>query len=724
MFAAHIKKVGEEKQIHTVADHSLETAKYAAETLAPVGLAQTGRAAGLIHDCGKYTEAFQKYLSNAADENPDRKGSVIHTFACVRYLIEEHHSQDKVSSISDITSELIAYAAGAHHGQFDCFDKYGENGFEHRVIKDSETSKEAINNFFTEFISREEYSDLLKASEKEIELILSKCKNLGKKNDERMYYISLTVRLLLSAVINGDRRSTAEFLNDTVFPDFVDTTTLWERCLNHTEDKLENLNSDSQKKTKRAELINKARAEISSKCRKFAENMPGIYRLNVPTGGGKTLSSLRFALAHAKAYGKSRIIFTSPLLSILDQNAKVIREYIGDDNIVLEHHSNVVIDDNIDEQNRYDLLSESWDSPVIITTLVQLLNTLFEDRNSSVRRFRSLINSIIVIDEVQTVPVNLLTHFNLACNYLAEICGATIVLCSATQPCLESVEHSLIIKDGADIVPFDENLWKPFRRTKIINAGRMKLDEIPEFALQKLSDTQSLLIVCNKKSQAEQLWLLLKNNDFNCFHLSASMCMEHRKDTLDRIYYSLKIGKETGEKTVVISTQVIEAGVDISFGCVIRLCAGMDSVIQAAGRCNRNGEKEGEAPVYIVLCSDENLNRLQDIKDAQDASVDLLTEFKYNTGRYSDNLSSDKAINYYYRRLYEKKRGFMDIKVNGYPSMFNLLSLNDCYYKFAEDKDKKVSKKYKLRSASKTAGKIFTVFDSVTYDCIVPYKED
>lgn len=710
IFAAHIKKDG---QIHTVADHSLETAEYAYETLTPVGLAHTGRAAGLIHDCGKYTKAFQKYLSNAAEGNPDKVGSVIHTFACVRYLIEEHHSQDKVSSMSDIASELIAYAAGAHHGQFDCFDKNGENGFEHRVTKDSETSKEAINNFFSEFISREEYSDILKAAEKEIELILSKCKNLGKKNDERMYYISLTARLLLSAVINGDRRSTAEFMNGTVFPEFGDMVELWNKCLKHTENKISEFKSDSP--------INLSRADISLKCRKFAENTPGIYRLNVPTGGGKTLSSLRFALAHAKTHGKSCIIFTSPLLSILDQNAKVIREYIGDDNIVLEHHSNVVIDDNTDEQNRYDLLSESWDSPVIITTLVQLLNTLFEGRNSSVRRFRSLINSVIVIDEVQTVPINLLTHFNLACNYLAEICGATIVLCSATQPCLESVEHSLIVKDGADIVPFDENLWKPFRRTKIIDAGSMKLDEISEFALQKLSDVQSLLIVCNKKSQAEQLWLSLKDNDFNCFHLSASMCMEHRKKTLREINQSLKDGKETGIKTVVVSTQVIEAGVDISFGCVIRLCAGMDSVIQAAGRCNRNGETKGEAPVYVVLCLDEKLLHLDEIKDARDASVELLVEFRKDTERFSEDLSSDKAISYFYRRLYDgKKSGFMDFNVKGYPSMFKLLSNNSDYFNLAKEK---IKYKYYLKKAMKTAGQIFTVFDSGTYDCIVPYKD-
>jgi len=724
MFAAHINKVDGAKHIHTATDHCLDTAKYAAEALAPAGLAETGWAAGLIHDCGKFTGAFQKYISDAADDKPVRVGSVIHTFACVKHLIGEHHSQDGITSasvMSDIVSELIAFAAGAHHGQFDCFDKNGDSGFEHRMTTDTATSKEAIGNFFSEFISREEYSALLKSAENEISRIIGKFKSLGKNGDERMYYLSLTARLLLSAVINGDRRSTAEFMNGTEFPDFGDINELWERCLKHTEDEISKLNSDSSKKSEREKMINAARAKISSKCRQFAENAPGIYRLNVPTGGGKTLSSLRFALAHAKAHGKSRVIFTSPLLSILDQNAKVIRQYIGDDSIVLEHHSNVVIDDSEDEMNRYDLLSESWDSPVIITTLVQLLNTLFEGRGSSIRRFRSLINSIIVIDEVQSVPINLLTHFNLACNYLAEICGATIVLCSATQPCLETVEHSLKIKDGTDIVPFDEKLWQPFRRTKITDAGSMKLDEIPDFALQRLSDVKSLLIVCNKKSQAEQLWLSLSGKDFDCFHLSASMCMEHRKDTLAEIYQSLKKGKETGEKTVVVSTQVIEAGVDISFGCVIRLCAGMDSVIQSAGRCNRNGEIEGEAPVYIVLCLDETLTRLQDIKDAKDASLELLAEYRNDAERYSGDLSSDKAIEYYYSRLYKnKKSGHMDFNVKGCPSMFKLLATNGDYFQLAS---KRLQQKYYLKKASKTAGEIFTVFDSGTYDCIVPYKD-
>ena len=189
--------------------------------------------------------------------------------------------------------------------------------------------------------------------------------------------------------------------------------------------------------------IQSARRIISQQCRQAADSTVGIYRLNVPTGAGKTLSALRFALAHSKAHGKSRIIFTSPLLSILEQNASVIREYVGDDGMILEHHSNVIQpEEDSEELDKAELLMETWDSsPIIITTLVQLLNTMFSGKTSCIRRFHALCDCTIIIDEMQTVPSNLLTLFHLTISFLAKACNTTIVLCSATQPCAEAANH-------------------------------------------------------------------------------------------------------------------------------------------------------------------------------------------------------------------------------------------------------------------------------------------
>lgn len=267
--------------------------------------------------------------------------------------------------------------------------------------------------------------------------------------------------------------------------------------------------------------IEQARRTISSQCRQAAERPGGVFRLSVPTSGGKTLSSLRFAPAHARQFQKQRIIFTSPLLSILDQNAKEIRKYIQDDSLILEHHSNLVCaNENGQQLDERELLIETWEAPVIITTLVQLLNTLFSGTTTCIRRFHSLCSSVIVIDEVQTVPSKMLSLFSLAINFLAKICKATVVLCSATQPCTEQIGHP-IHGPILEIIPYDINRWNIFQRTDIQSIGTRSLKQIADFALEKLEYVDSLLLVCNTKAEAKSLYRLLKNEGFILFSLSA-----------------------------------------------------------------------------------------------------------------------------------------------------------------------------------------------------------
>lgn len=714
MFTAHIRR---DKVHQSCTEHSVKAALYASEALLPVGLKEAGFTAGILHDAGKFSDEFNEYIIKAAEGEAVRKGSVIHTFAAVRYLLKKYHPLDDF--MKSLTSEILAYAAGAHHGLFDCIDENGESGFDKRIEQDSSHSDTAVKNFFNECITESELEGHFFEAKDEINKVFEKCRSLSKHNDELQFYLSLLSRLILSAVIEGDRRDTFEFMNETQSHEYGELTEIWENCLGYIESKLSKLNHDTP--------INAARQQISDQCRQFAADPEGIYRLNVPTGGGKTLSCLRYAVAHAKIHKKRRLIFTSPLLSILDQNAAVIREYIGDDSIILEHHSNVVntvasekasvgsaepVDRELDE---HELLCENWNVPIVITTLVQLLNTMFDGGTSSIRRFHALCDSVIVIDEVQTVPPNMLTLFNLTCNFLAYICGATIVMCSATQPCFEKVSHSLILKEDCDIIPYNEAIWSVFKRTEILNAGKLRLDEIPDFAYRIMSSASSLLIVCNKKDQAETLWTYMKEKFGRCYHLSASMCMAHRKDVLKRVRDDLA----AGYKVVLVSTQVIEAGVDISFGSVIRLCAGMDSVIQAAGRCNRNGESETPMPVYIVNCADENLAKLEEIRRAKSACISLIADYETDAGKYANDLSSDKAIGFYYRTLFkEMPLGYQDYCVNHNPSYYSLTTSNDKYLKLY----KRII--YMNNTAMKKAGKLFEVFDSDTYDVIIPYGDE
>lgn len=707
---AHIQRdsSGQIVTIQSVSDHCRNTAKYAAEALNPVSLTACGYLAGLVHDAGKYTADFQNYLSNQIGH----RGSVNHTFAGVRLLLKRYFAPD-AKDFSGVASELLALAAGGHHGLFDCVDDRQKNGFQHRMTKPDIGYEEASENFFRFCTSQKELDRQFQAAQQELTPVLKKILAMTSEDnpffeDETALYSGLLSRLLLSAVIEGDRRDTAEFLNGTQFPikrSGEELERLWNAKLAKMEEKLDRLPQNSP--------IDQSRRTISDQCRQAAEQPGGVFRLNVPTGGGKTLSGLRFALAHARRHRKQRVIFTSPLLSILEQNAAVIRDYIQDDSLILEHHSNLVrTEENGQQLDEQELLAETWEAPIIITTLVQLLNTLFSGKTTAIRRFHSLCSSVIVIDEVQTVPNKMLTLFSLAVNFLSEICGATVVLCSATQPCTEQIEHPLH-SPIPEIVPYDSTLWAVFRRTDIQNAGTMSLEQIADFVLEMLCSVDSLLIICNKKSQAERLYSLMKGGDFALFSLSAAMCMAHRRDILDKLRNTLT---QNTQKVVCVSTQVIEAGVDISFACVIRLAAGMDSVIQAAGRCNRSGEAGpgGLAPVYLVQCQNESLSRLPGIEQGKAATQELLTEFALNPEQFGEHFDSDESIGYYYRVLYRRApHGLHDYCVKGRPSLFSLLSLNGDYCT--------QEPLYYFRQAFRLAGSLFQVFEEDTTDVVVPY---
>ena len=724
IFPAHIRKPELGGEVQSVGEHCRAAAEYAAEALSCVGLNNSGYLAGLVHDAGKYTESFADYITRGANGETVRRGSVNHTFAGVRMMFDMFHELNNYNECW--TCELTAYAAGAHHGLFDAVDENGESGFEHRT---KEEYGEAIKNFKSECADEKELRELFSKANSELERALAKVVDLAKAtkassskksggkdygNEYFFFYISMLARLLLSAVIEGDRRDTAEFVNGAKRSVLKADAGVWRSCLERTEKKIRNFVADTP--------LNIVRSDISKQCRAFAEREGGIFKLNVPTGGGKTVSSLRYALAHCAKHDKKRIFFVMPLLAIIEQNADEIRKYVGDDRIVLEHHSNAAKENekNLDKLDERELLAENWDAPIIITTLVQMLNTLFSGRTSCIRRFHALSDSVIIFDEVQTVPRKMITQFNLAMNFLSEVCGATVVLCSATQPAFEESTHPILC--SGDIVTLNENSLAVFKRTEIKDAGEMKLSELVDFALEKSAENSSLLIVCNKRAQAKSLADELgARTDAKLRMLSASMCTQHRREVLEEIKAALR----TGEKIICVATQVIEAGVDISFACAIRLLAGMDSVVQAAGRCNRNGEKAGAAEVYLVNIPDENLNKLEEIQKGKNASLSLLNSFGRNAEQYGGDLASGRAISSYYKRLdknaknNEKDYVFSLYDSNMTTSMFELLSTNAGFC--GRSKNDQILQH--MKQAKKKAGSEFKVFDDEGRDVIVPYGE-
>lgn len=707
-YYAHISPSGVRQ---SVVAHLRGAAERAGMCLSGVGLEESAYLVGLVHDLGKLTEEYQVYL----EEGDIRKrGSVIHTFQGCRFLQEQAQIvPERDAAVNPYAAELLAYAVGAHHGLFDCVNETGLIGMKYRREKENISYQEALAGFFSQEITQEEVKKRFALASAELDRILLKIEQNYEKDDEYCFEIGLLTRLLLSAVMEGDRHDTANFMrNATEFEHNGDLGSIWGSRLRYLEEKLKKLPAESS--------VAKARAFISDQCKEFAGQPQGIYRLNVPTGSGKTLSSLRYALAHAEKYHLKHVILTSPLLSILEQNAAVIREFVGDDSLILEHHSNVVLSEQTSEQlDEREFLIQSWNSPIIITTLVQLLNSMFDGKTSSIRRFQALCNSVIVIDEVQTVPTKLLSLFNLTIRFLAEQCGTTVILCSATQPYLEGIDHPLL-PPPKDMIPYDPIIWKAFDRTRLCPLGNRRLEELPELIRSLMVDTDSLLVVCNKKDEAAYLLEQTKTADYLSFHLSASMCVQHRRDAVASLKKA-KDSKESKEKVLCISTQVIEAGVDISFQRVLRLSAGMDSVVQAAGRCNRNRESDTPCPVYIVTCTDERLGMLQDIRRGKMATVSLIREFQDAPERFHHDLASNEAIQYYYRAFYAD----MDKCARDYPlpemhtTLLDLMAENTKYVSSGGPEIENCV----LRQAFRTAGENFSVFDENTVDVIVPYGE-
>jgi len=699
--------------VQEIEEHCRNCARYAADNLP--GLRNAAYLAGLLHDMGKCAAGFQDYIIRAARGERVIRGSVNHTFASVRFVLERWHKSD-VPNSRNMASEIIAVSAGAHHGLFDCIDPDGRDRLLHRLTAEGIGYHEARSIFLMHCADLDELDRLFNAAEKEIMAMVAHMKPYLKSERELRFCLALLSRMLLSAVIDADRRDTAEFMYGITIQTPQLTPDQWENRLTDLEVKLAQMPSET--------LINKVRREISNRCRETSKREKGIYRLTVPTGGGKTLSSLRYALSVAAQKGKKRIFFVIPLLSVLEQNAKVIREAINNDTLVLEHHSNIIRESKkSDEPNELDeneLLTETWDAPIVITTLVQLLNTLFLDKTSCIRRMHALADSVIIIDEVQSVPRKMLSLFNMAMIFLASACNSVIVLSSATQPCLEYVPHALHFKEPADLVSIDPAWQQVFRRIEIKDKrkkGGYTIDELSDLAADCMNQVSSLLIICNTKAEARSIYNAVSQlPKIETHHLSTSMCMAHRVDTLAKINNAL----ENKRRMICVSTQLVEAGVDFSFACVIRVSAGLDSIVQAAGRCNRNGEFGRLCPVYIVNLQAENLSHLKEIRQSQLAAESVMAEYALAPDQFQNDLASDASIRAYYRRLYtDLPKNALDYPIKSLGTdLFTLLSDNHTFEFHSDSKGK-----YVITQAFKTAGSEFRVFDDDTIDVLVPYGQ-
>jgi CRISPR-associated endonuclease/helicase Cas3 len=729
-FVAHIRK--KDKTPQSLDEHLKAVSKRAGNFASKIGMKETGEVLGLLHDFGKASEKFQRYiLSGEGFIDPDaeeyidpiaHKGKIDHTTAGAQVIYENLWNKGPKENIA---AQVLALCIASHHsGLIDCLNPDGENNFKRRMGKDDESTRkaEAVSNLREMADSLE---DLL--SKKVTEQIFDKLQSLKEDANESSntwaFKAGLLVRYLLSCLLDADRLDTADFESpgNARFRNYGQYHP-WEVLIERLDSRLKQFEKKNE--------VDELRDQVSQACFDYAVKSKGIYQLTVPTGGGKTLASLRFALNHAREHAMERVFYIIPYTSIIDQNADDIRKILEDkdekgqylDKVVLEHHSNLTPEE---ESYRQNLLAQNWDAPVVLTTQVQFLEALFGAGTRGARRMHQLANSVIIFDEVQTIPINMVHLFNLALRFLVHTCGATVVLCTATQPPLNQLHNpyrALTIHPEQHIIQNEPELFEQLKRVEVFDkrkVGGWSAEEVAELLEAQLQEKGSVLAVVNTKRSARALYQAVADRKIPCihlYHLSTTMCPAHRLKVLNKIKGKLK--SKTAKPVVCISTQLIEAGVDIDFGAVIRYLAGMDSIAQSAGRCNRHGIREGLGNVFIVNPQEENIDMLKDIVIGADKAQTVLADFKGNS-----NLIGLEAMAAYFEKYYFARKDEMRYKVSVNDigrddDLFNLLSINSLSVKAH-----RTAPEIQFVQSFQSAAKAFRVIDSPTRGVIVTYRE-
>jgi CRISPR-associated endonuclease/helicase Cas3/CRISPR-associated endonuclease Cas3-HD len=555
---------------------------------------------GLLHDIGKYSPEFQKRL----------EGERIHVDHSTAGSIEATRIFKDNQSAAGL---LFAYIVAGHHGGL---LNYGsaEGGLCERLRKPVPDYSAYCN---------------------EISIDTHAIRSLGLHplSGKTGFCVSFFTRMLYSCLVDADSLDTERFCTPekaTLRTNYESFEILTKKFDAHMQT-IQSGAGDS--------LINRERKKIFNECIEAGSLPPGMFSLTVPTGGGKTLSSMAFALDHVKKNDLKRIFYVIPYTSIIEQNAKVFRDIFGWQN-VLEHHSNfdprAVETDELDTgRESLRLATENWDMPIVVTTNVQFFESLFSNKRSRCRKLHSLAKSVIILDEAQMLPTGLLLPCLAALSELVRNYGATVVICTATQPKLGDLLDEKV--RPREIIQSPDRLYEAFKRVRVT-----PLDPMSDADLSaRLNDHRQVLCIVNTRTHAKKLYEALKDSG-NCFHLSARMCPVHRRKKIAEIKSRLK----SGDDCRVISTQLIEAGVDIDFPVVYRTMTGIDSVAQAAGRCNREGKlPAGEVFIFKSTETHGKATSWQSV----------VAEIGEITLASSDDPLSLQTVAEYFQRLYHYK---------------------------------------------------------------------
>lgn len=737
---AHQRKFDGERQ--SLEEHLRGVASLSRRYAQKLGIPLVGELVGLLHDLGKYSRAFQVYILSAIGLlNPDEdeyvdaaglKGRIDHSSAGAQYIWQRLL---EMGALESRIGQILALCVASHHsGLIDCLDIEGVDVFGRRMLKAAEKTHldEVRQSADAEILRRAD--ELLAMPEliTELKTVLGRVisqnpiqyRNRYRNGQQQM---GLAVRFLFSCLVDADRVDTADFEHNRTKHfrpngDYAE----WPALVERLENKLASIPP--------MRPIDHLRRDISQHCLDAANRSVGTYTLTVPTGGGKTLASLRFALHHAKQRKLDRIIYIIPFTSIIEQNAQVVRDILEPQDkpkdhgkIVLEHHSNITPEQ---QTWREKILCENWDAPVVYTTMVQFLEALFGAGTRGARRMHQLANAVLIFDEVQTLPVKCAHLFNNAINFLTEHCNSTVVLCTATQPLLHAVapeKGAIRLAAQHEIMQDVHQLFEDLKRVEVRDQrkpGGWEVPEVAQLALSELERAGSCLVIVNTKRAARAIFESCREQRSHeeIFHLSTDMCPAHRKDELGKVRSCLA----QGQPTLCVSTQLIEAGVDVDFGVVVRYLAGLDSIAQAAGRCNRNGRPErGIVHVVNPRPEDESLTSLPDIAKGRDIALRVLDDYAAVPERYGHNLFGPMALNEYYHYYFFDRKSEMDYNIPA--SVFgrddtiaNLLAENSGSFADNSRKPDKVQDRL-LNQSFMAAAKAFKAIDAPTQGVVVPY---
>lgn len=582
----------------TVKEHLYATGKMAQTFADKFGKAEWGLCAGRLHDIGKYSREFQRKITEGTNEKVD-------------------HSTAGAKLCNELGGyyQLLSYCIAGHHAGL---PDYGNTAI-------TSSLRGRIAKKICDYSSYKDEIEIPKLLMEPIKV--NKEKNMS-------FSLSVFIRMIFSCLVDADYLDTEAFM----------------RAGNMERDSGEQIGELLQKleayisdwlTNENIETINGRRTEILKHCLEMGEAERGLFRLTVPTGGGKTIASLAFALRHAKKHNMERIIYVIPYTSIIEQNAQIFREILGENN-VLEHHCNVNYE-NSEELKSMQLATENWDKPIVVTTNVQFFESLFSNKSSSCRKIHNIANSVVILDEAQMLPLDYLKP---CVDMLAELTDeyrTSVVLCTATQPSLNSFFQCG--KDITELCPRMQEQFEFFKRVSYQRLGNMSKEEL----ILRLSKEKQALCVVNTKKIAQELYKKLSETTTNVYHLSTNMYPKHRKAVLKMIRKRLS----EGEKCILISTSLIEAGVDLDFEHVYRQIAGIDSMIQAAGRCNREGKRNvTDSKVYIFDMDGEKgvLNQKQQVDIAKSVLCDY------------EEFEGTESVKTYFERLYFHRGESLDKK--------------------------------------------------------------